>query len=131
MFELEAYAQDQSGQIPNNGEDGITPPPPNAGGGFTQMLMMFGVIAFIFYFLLIRPEKRKKDEQERKINALKKGDRIVTAGGIYGSIIGIKDDVATIKISENKSGDLVKIEIMKSAISTILEEEKKDNKQKG
>ena len=123
MFELEAYAQDtqETVQVPAGGEvDGIQPASNNTAGGMYPFFMMMGLIFIIFYFLLIRPEKKKKEEQERKINSLKKGDKIITAGGIYGSIIGVKDDVAVIKIAEN-----VKIEILKSAISTIVADQTK------
>lgn len=122
MFELEAYAQDtnEMTQAPSGGPDGIQPSTTSAGGGPYQFIMMMGLIFVIFYFLLIRPEKKKRDEQEKKINSLKKGDKIITAGGIHGSIVGVKDEVAVIKIAEN-----TKIEILKSAISTIVGDEPK------
>jgi preprotein translocase subunit YajC len=122
MFELEAYAQEtnEMTQVPADNPDGIQPVTTSAGGGPYQFVMMMGVIFVIFYFLLIRPEKKKREEQEQKVNSLKKGDKIITAGGIYGSIVGVKDDIAVIKIAEN-----VKIEILKTAISTIVGDESK------
>lgn len=125
MFELEAYAQEtqvtqETTQVPAGEVDGIQPVNNNPAGGMYEFFMMMGLIFVIFYFLLIRPEKRKREEQEKKINSLKKGDMIITAGGIYGSIVGVKDDVAVIKIAEN-----VKIEILKSAISTIVADHQK------
>lgn len=123
MFELEAYAQDtnEMTQAPGGeNPDGIQPNSSNASGGPYQFILMMGVIFVIFYFLLIRPEKKKREEQDKKINALKKGDRIISAGGIYGTIAGVKDETVVLKIAEN-----VKIEILKSAISTIVGDEKK------
>lgn len=122
MFELEAYAQDtnEMTQSPAGEPNGIQQTNAGSGGGSFQFIMMMGMIFVIFYFLLIRPEKKKRDEQEKKINSLKKGDKIITAGGIHGSIVGMKDDVAVIKIAEN-----TKIEILKSAISTIVGDDAK------
>lgn len=107
MFALEAYANSPQ-----------TPPP---GGGLWDFLLMMAVIFSIFYFILIRPERKKRQQHEERVNSLKKGDRIITSGGIFGKIVGMKDKegAAVIQIAEN-----VKIEILKSSISTILDEDK-------
>jgi preprotein translocase subunit YajC len=60
-----------------------------------MILIMFA----IFYFLLIRPQQKQKKKHEEMLAALKKGDRIITAGGIHGEISGIKDDVITMEIA--------------------------------
>ncbi|MDP8244098.1 MAG: preprotein translocase subunit YajC [Candidatus Hinthialibacter antarcticus] len=94
-------------------------------GGMTsimQMLMPLSICFFIFYFLLIRPQQKQREKHEQKINQLKKGDRLITAGGIYATLIGIKGDVAAIKINED-----TKIEIQKSSITHIIEKSDKDN----
>lgn len=85
-----------------------------------QMLFPLMICLLIFYFILIRPQQKQRQRHEDKINQLKKGDRIVTAGGIYGSIVGMKENVAVVKIAEN-----VKIEIQKSSISHIIGKEEK------
>ncbi|RJP21794.1 MAG: preprotein translocase subunit YajC [Candidatus Omnitrophota bacterium] len=87
---------------------------------FWQTIMMFGMIFAVFYFLLIRPQQKQRKKHEERVNQLKKGDKVITSGGIHGSIIGMKDDIAVVKIAEN-----VKIEIQKSSISTILSDEQK------
>lgn len=86
----------------------------------TSTLMMLGMIVAVFYFLLIRPQQKQRQKHEERISQLKKGDQVVGAGGIFGTIIGMKDDRAVIKIAEN-----VKIEILKSSITHVIEEEKK------
>ncbi|OGS21293.1 MAG: preprotein translocase subunit YajC [Elusimicrobia bacterium RIFOXYA2_FULL_39_19] len=83
-------------------------------GAFSSIIP-FVVIFFIFYFLLIRPQQKKDKEHKKLLNALKKGDNVVTSGGIYGSIISVKPDVVEMKIDEN-----TKIQILKSAIAQVL-----------
>lgn len=67
-----------------------------------QMLPMV-VIIVIFYFILIRPQRKKDKEAKAMLAALKKGDRICTIGGIYGTITNIKDDVLTVEVGEQKT----------------------------
>ncbi|MBN1495740.1 MAG: preprotein translocase subunit YajC [Spirochaetes bacterium] len=75
------------------------------------MILMIATIV-IFYFLLIRPQKKKEKERIEMINALQKGDKVVTAGGMYGVIDSFKDgDIVVLKVSGN-----TKIEFSKSAI---------------
>jgi preprotein translocase subunit YajC len=68
----------------------------------------------IFYFLLIAPMRKRQKQQEQMLTELKTGDRVVTAGGIYGTIVGIKDDRLTLRIA-----DQVKIEITKASVSGL------------
>ena len=110
---LAAFAQDPATK------PGTTSPP-GAGDDMMRFFLMMGSIFAIFYFLMIRPQQKQRQRHEEQISALKKGERIVGAGGIYGTIVGIKDDKAVIKIADN-----VKIEITKSSITHILEEKDK------
>jgi len=72
------------------------------------------IVFLIFYFLLIRPMQKKQKELREFLRNLKKGDRIITTGGIYGTIIALEDDTVVLKISEN-----TKIRISRSAISGL------------
>lgn len=67
-----------------------------------QMLPMILIIV-VFYFILIRPQRKKDKEAKAMLAALKKGDRICTIGGIYGTITNIKDDVLTVEVGEQKT----------------------------
>ena len=67
-----------------------------------QMLPMVLIIV-VFYFILIRPQRKKDKEAKAMLAALKKGDRICTIGGIYGTITNIKDDVLTVEVGEQKT----------------------------
>lgn len=83
------------------------------GNGTFGMILYFVVIIGVFYFLMIRPQKKKEKETKNMLDALRKGDRIVTIGGFYGKIVGVKDDVVTIMLGD------AKVKIEKSAIKTV------------
>jgi len=92
------------------GPDGA-PVEPNLLGS----LLPFAAIILIFYFLLIRPQSKKRKETEKMIAALKKGDKIVTIGGLYGTIQSVKETTVIIKADDN-----VKLEFLRSAISSVI-----------
>ncbi len=91
MFADIAYAL---GGAPQNAESG-------QGGNFLVSFMPLIFIFAIFYFLLIRPQSKKAKEHRSMLEDLKKGDKIITSGGIYGLIEGIEGNTLTIKIAEN------------------------------
>lgn len=80
------------------------------GGGYSGLIMIVVMIA-IFYFLLIRPQQKKQKEMRKFREALKEGDHVVTAGGIYGKITGVKETTFIINI-----GDGVNIKIDKGSV---------------
>ena len=77
-----------------------------AGGGWSGMLMIIAMIA-IFYFFMIRPQQKKQKEIRKAREAMKSGDKIVTAGGIYGRIKEVRDTCFIIEIA---SGVTIKID---------------------
>lgn len=72
------------------------------------------IVFLIFYFLLIRPMQKKQKEHREFLRNLKKGDRVITNGGLYGTVVSMEDDTLIIKLSEN-----VKVRIARSAISGL------------
>ena len=66
---------------------------------FVPLILIF----VIFYFMLIRPQRKKDKEAKKMLESLKVGDRICTIGGIYGTIVRIKDDVLTVEVGEQKA----------------------------
>ena len=88
-------------------------PSPSAPG--LAQFFPYLVIFFIFYLLLIRPEKNKQRERKEKIANLKKNDQIVTAGGIHGTIVNVKDSTLILRIDDN-----VKMEIDKEAFGSLI-----------
>jgi preprotein translocase subunit YajC len=80
---------------------------------FSMLLPILGML-LIFYFLLIRPQQKRQKEMQKMIAALRKGDRVVTASGLYGTVTGLKDDIIVLKIADN-----VKVEMLKSAVTAV------------
>lgn len=68
----------------------------------------FILIFVVFYFLFIRPQSKKQKEHDTMINSLQKGDRVITAGGLIGSVIGVADDIITLKFGENFKAEVGK-----------------------
>ena len=91
-------------------------------GIFTSFLPLIAIV-FIFYFLIIRPQNKKRKETEKMLGALKKGDRIVTIGGIYGTVQAVKETTVIIKVDDN-----VKLEFLRSAVSSVLNVSKEEKK---
>jgi preprotein translocase subunit YajC len=94
-------------------------------GGFITTIAPFVLLIGIFYFLIIRPQNKKQKETQRMLEALKKGDRIVTIGGIHGTIQTVKESTVIVKIDEN-----TKVEFSRSAISTVGNAAKADKPEK-
>jgi len=90
--------------------------PDGQGGGFASMIPFVLIIAII-YFLMIRPQSKKAKQHAQMLSELKKGDKVVTIGGVYGSIVNVKDKTFIIKISANTD-----IEILKSSVAEIVAE---------
>ena len=100
MFDTFAYAQ-ESAAVPNQTAVMVA--------NIIPLVFVFGV----FYFLIIRPQQKTKKTHETMLKALDKNDEVITNSGIYGTIVGIKDDTVMLRIAEN-----VKIEIQKSAVGS-------------
>jgi len=101
MFTSLLYAQ----------ETGAPQPAATGGGimGFLPIIIMF----VILYFLLIRPQQKKQKDMVKMRDDLQKNEKVITSGGIIGTIYSIKGDVIVLKVDDN-----VKIEVTKSAIAT-------------
>jgi preprotein translocase subunit YajC len=97
-----------------NGQEGTM----GGAGGMFAALMPLILIFVIFYFLLIAPQRKKEKIHREMINNLKKGDRIITSGGIYGSIVKLKKNYVEIEVDDN-----TKLRIQRSCISQLRREE--------
>ncbi len=97
--------------------DGAAAPAGMAGlAQFVPLILIF----IVFYFLLIRPQQKKAKEHQNYLSNLKKGDKVITGGGIYGQIAGIADNVVTLEIADN-----VRIKVSRSAIAGSASEAEK------
>ena len=83
----------------------------SSGGGWQQLILLFGII-IIFYFFMIRPQQKKQKDQKKFIEQIKKGDNVVTAGGIHGKIMAIEGETVTLEVERG-----ARIKFEKSAIS--------------
>lgn len=79
-----------------------------------QVLPIVAIVA-VFYFIVIAPANKQRRKTQEMLNSLKKGDRVVTSGGIYGTIQGVEAEVVYLKIAEN-----VKVKIARSAVTGVL-----------
>lgn len=96
------------------------------GGGASQYsgLIMIVVLIAVFYFLLIRPQQKKQKEMRKFREALKEGDHVVTAGGIYGKITGVKDTTFIINIGDGVNIKIDKGSVYPSAADTMAAQSK-------
>ena len=95
-------------------------------GSFGAIVPFIAIIA-IFYFLIIRPQNKKQKETKKMLEALKKGDRVVTIGGIHGTIQSVKEQSQSVII---KVDDSTKIEFSRSAISSVSAVAKEDKSER-
>ncbi|MDP2360831.1 MAG: preprotein translocase subunit YajC [bacterium] len=72
-----------------------------AGGGMSGMLLTFGLMFAVMYFLIIRPQQKRQKEHQKMLEAVKKGDRIITNGGLHGLVKDLREDTLLVKIAEN------------------------------
>jgi preprotein translocase subunit YajC len=91
-------------------------PQPGGGGGSSLMNFLPIILIFVvFYFLLIRPQQRRAKEHRNVLSNLKVGDQVLTGGGIYGRITGLRDDFVTVEIS-----DKVRVKVSRGHIAGVV-----------
>ncbi len=84
-------------------------------------ILMMVVVMGIFYFLLILPQQRRQKQIRAMLQALKAGDKVITNGGIYGTIVGVEGDAVQLRVA-----DQVKIKVARSAIASVQPEVKEN-----
>ena len=94
------------------------------GSGMLNFLPLVAIVA-IFYFLILRPQNKKQKDAQKMLSALKKGDRVITIGGIHGVIQSVKETTIIVKVDEN-----VKLELNRGAISTVSSQAKEEKEEK-
>jgi preprotein translocase subunit YajC len=91
----------------------------SGGAGALVSFLPLVIIFFIFYLLVFRPQQKRQKEHRAMLSSLKKGDRVLTTGGMYGSVIGVDENTVVLRIAEN-----VKVEFQRSAIAAIVAQSK-------
>lgn len=86
------------------------------GSAFLSLTMPMVIVMAIFYFIVLRPESRRRKELQSAIENLKKGDKVITQGGVYGEVAGVESGAVILKIA-----DTVKIKVAKSGIAGMAE----------
>ena len=90
---------------------------PGAGGALAQFLLLFAPLFLIWYFLVILPQQRNRKKTQAMLSSLKTGDRVMTTGGIYGTITGFHGEVVQVQIANQ-----VKVDIARTAITGVQSE---------
>ena len=85
-----------------------------------NQLLLMAVIFGVFYLIVIRPMRKKQQQTETMLSGLKNGDRVLTTGGIYGTVVGVMDDVIQLRVA-----DQVKIQVAKAAVTQLVEDSSK------
>jgi preprotein translocase subunit YajC len=84
-------------------------------GAFIIQILPIAAIFLVFYFIVIAPANKQRKKTQEMLSSLKKGDRVVTQGGIYGTVQGVEPDAVYLKIAEN-----VKVKVARSAITGLI-----------
>ena len=98
--------------------------PSPGGSGSSQaviQIVFLGALFAIFYFLLIRPQQRQRRDREAMLNSVKRGDKVVTSGGLHGTVVGLSEHTIVLKVA-----DQVKLEFERSAIGRIVAQGEKE-----
>ena len=88
------------------------------GGGLLSMLLPFLLVFVVFYFFIIRPQKKREDTRKTMIDAVQKGDRVVTIGGIHAQVVKVEDAQLLVQIDDN-----TKIRIDKNAVASVAKKD--------
>ena len=88
---------------------------PTGAAGIIGMLWPFALMFAVFYFLLIRPQQKKQKQRNMMLGNLKKGDKVVTIGGLHGTILEITDDTVVLRVN-----DVTKLTFDRSAVNNVV-----------
>lgn len=92
-----------------------------ASGGFPSVIVFYVLLLVVFYLLLIRPQQTQARKRRDMLGKLKKGDRVVTAGGLHATILDIEDEVLTLELAQN-----LRVKADRSGVSYVRTRKKED-----
>ncbi len=119
FFSQQAFA-DSASPVTATTSVAPSPLPVQAQPSPLMTMLPFALMALVFYFLMIRPQQKKMKEHDQMVNALQKGEEVITRAGIIGKIHGIADKFITLEVDQN-----VRIKILKTQIEVVLRGEQK------
>jgi len=85
---------------------------------------MFGLIIGIFYLMILRPQQKKQKDRQKLLDSVRKGDKVITAGGMHGSVAGLDEKTVLLQV-----GDNIKMKFERSAITSIIRETEPETKE--
>jgi len=77
-------------------------------------VIMFSLIILIFYFLILRPQQKRQKDRQKLLESVQKGDKIVTVGGMHGTVVGLEEKTVLVQVAEN-----VKLKFERTAVSSV------------
>jgi preprotein translocase subunit YajC len=92
--------------------------PPQGGNptdSLVSTLIMFALIIGIFYFMILRPQQKRQKDRQKMLDSVKKGDKVVTAGGMHGTVAGLDEKTLLLQV-----GDNIKLKFDRSAVTTVI-----------
>ncbi len=92
-------------------------PAADPSSGIMNTIIMFGLMFLVLYFMIIRPQQKRQKDHQKMLGNLKKGDKVIAAGGMHGTIAGIDDKTLLVEISEK-----VKVKVERGSVSGIIKE---------
>jgi preprotein translocase subunit YajC len=101
------------------GEDPASASPPPAASPLSSQLIPLLLVGVLFLFLLILPERKKQKQRQKMLEAVKKGDRVITTSGLYGTVVSASSEVVVLQVADN-----VRLRFSRAAIQGVLEAEK-------
>jgi len=101
------------------------PPATNAPGFLNNPLMPFIPIGILFFLLLVMPERKKQKQRQAMLEALKKGDRVMTTSGLYGTIVTTTNEVVVLQVADN-----VRLRFTRSAVQSVMDAETDEKAEK-
>jgi preprotein translocase subunit YajC len=99
---------------------------PGVGGGLLQFLILFGPLFLIWYLLVILPQQRQRKKTQEMLANLKTGDRVLTTGGLYGTVVGFRESVVQLQVAKE-----VKVDVARTAIASLQTAETEAGSSKG
>jgi len=96
---------------------------PNPWGGLIQLLPLFVMMYLIFWFLVIRPQRKQQRVRQEMLANLKKNDKVLTSGGIVGTILQVRETEVTLKIDDN-----CRVRLLRSAVTDVIRDKAEDEK---
>lgn len=93
------------------------------GGSFFSVIFLFVILFGIMYIFLILPQKRREKQHRAMVSELKKNDRVVTAGGLHGIVMSVKDDKVVLKVDDDKD---VKVTVNQGSIAQVVPKEEQN-----